>query len=204
MMKPVLSRVLIDSSLFAMVLMLGIGCAGKTATMRDIPSDQVPAAIESDKARIVFMRPSTLGFAVQSSVFEVVSGEPELIGIVSAKKKVGFSCSPGKHLFMVIGESADFMSADVVAGKTYYAVVTPRMGIWKARFSLRPVLRGEHLKDEFRQWDRDCQWTEKTRDADQWAFTHLSSIKSKQESDMAKWLQRPEGDRPAILPDDGI
>jgi hypothetical protein len=203
-MKKFESRALINAALFPILLMLWFGCAGRTATMRDIPSAEVPAAIQSDKARIVFMRPSMLGFAVQSSVFEIVSGEPELIGIVSAQKKVGFSCNPGKHLFMVIGESADFMSADVIAGKTYYAVVVPRMGMWKARFSLRPVLQGEHLKDEFKQWDRDCQWTEKTSDADQWAFTHLSSIKSKQESDMTKWLQRPEGDRPALLPDDGI
>lgn len=203
-MKKFASRALINAALFTVLFMLWLGCAGRTATMRDIPSAEVPAAIQSDKARIVFMRPSMLGFAVQSSVFEVVSGEPELIGIVSAQKKVGFSCSPGKHLFMVIGESADFMSADVIAGKTYYAVVTPRMGFWKARFSLRPVLQGEHLKDEFKQWDRDCQWTEKTRDADQWAFTHLSSIKSKQEGDMTKWLQRPEGERPALNPGDGI
>ena len=96
--------------------------------MRDIPSDQVPAAMESDRARIVFMRPSGFGFAVQSSIFETVSGEPELIGIVSAKKKVGFNCSPGKHLFMVIGESADFMSANVVGGKTYMQLLPPGCG----------------------------------------------------------------------------
>jgi len=162
--KTTLSRVLFNFSLLVTVFLLWLGCAGKTATMRDISSDQLPAAIEFDKARIVFMKPSGVAFAVQSSVFEVVAGEPELIGIVSANKKVGFNCSPGKHLFMVIGES----------------------------------------RDEFKQWDHDCQWTEKTRDADQWAFTHLSSIKPKQKSDLTDWLQRPGGDRPALFPDDGI
>ena len=61
---------------------------------------------------IVFLRPSTLGFAVQSSVFNATEDTPDLVGIVAAKAKVAYQLDPGDYLFMVIGESADFMTAN--------------------------------------------------------------------------------------------
>lgn len=53
--------------------------------------------------------------------------------------KVAYHTEPGEHMFMVIAESADFMQATLEAGKTYYAQIVPRPGVWKARFSFRPI-----------------------------------------------------------------
>jgi len=100
------------------------GCAGTVKNMQPFQGDPAKLVPEAGKAMVVFMRPSTLGFAVQSSVFRATEGTPDLVGIVAAQAKVAYQVDPGDHLFMVIGESADFMTAQVAAGKTYYAVVS--------------------------------------------------------------------------------
>ena len=120
--------------------------------MRTVPLDQVVTGPEEGQSMIVFMRPSGMGYGIQSSVFEIDNTEPKLAGIVAAKKKVAYRIAPGNHLFMVVGESADFMSAELEANKTYYALVTPRMGMWKARFSLRPVHADELNTNQFNDW----------------------------------------------------
>lgn len=97
--------------------------------MRVVSFDNVVDTPEKGKSLIVFMRPSSIGYAIQSSVFEVKGDDVHLAGIVAAKKKVAYQVEPGKHLFMVVGESADFMSAELEKDKTYYALVTPRVGM---------------------------------------------------------------------------
>jgi hypothetical protein len=172
--------------------------------MREIPDEQVNYAPNSDQAFIVFMRPSGFAPAIQSSVFELMGDDPKLIGIIAAKKKVGYYAEPGEHLFMVIGESADFLEASIQAGKTYYVLVTPRMGVWKARFSLKPIHKYTPEADKLEEWTRDCHWVEKTIDSDQWAEANKPSIQSKKVKYMETWLQRPENQRPALRIEDGF
>ncbi|PZN84509.1 MAG: hypothetical protein DM484_02725 [Candidatus Methylumidiphilus alinenensis] len=52
---------------------------------------------------------------------------------------------------MVVGENADFMEAELFANRTYYVNVAPRMGCWKARFSLNP-LSGKVSQEEIDNW----------------------------------------------------
>jgi hypothetical protein len=50
-----------------------------------------PAAVTTpvaDKAAVVFMRPYSLGFGVQSTLFDITDGSNTFIGILSAKKKI--------------------------------------------------------------------------------------------------------------------
>ncbi len=191
---------------FSAVLLAAImlsGCAGAVKNMRSVPPDQAVTSPVQGKAMVVFMRPATLGFAIQSSVFEVKQDEPMLVGIVAAKKKVGYQVDPGQHVFMVVGESADFMSAELDANKTYYALVTPRMGMWKARFSLKPVSAAELQSPDFNDWFGACEWVEKIPAADTWAAENISSIKSKQDAYYTKWMSRDEAARPMLHPEDG-
>jgi len=180
------------------------GCAGTVKHMQVVPMDKVVSAPEAGKAMVVFMRPSTLGFAIQSSVFEIINNDPSLIGIVAAKKKVSYQLEPGEHLFMVVGESADFMSAELEANKTYYALVTPRMGMWKARFSLKPVHISEINTPQFNEWLQECEWVEKSPTSDDWARENMLSIRSNQEEYYEKWINKELSDRPKLLPQDGI
>lgn len=179
------------------------GCAGAVKNMRAVPPGQAKSAPDEGKAMVVFMRPATLGFAIQSSVFEIIDNDPSLVGVVAAKKKVGYQVDPGSHLFMVVGESADFMSAELEANKTYYALVTPRIGVWKARFSLDPVSAQELDAPEFTKWFDACEWVEKTPESDAWASAHMDSIKSKQTEYYDKWMSKDSSRRPKLAPQDG-
>lgn len=179
------------------------GCAGTVTNMRELPAGEVGPAPEPGKALVVFMRPSGLGFAVQSSVFEVRDHHPSLIGIVAAKTKVGYKVEPGKRLFMAIGESADFLTAELEPNRTYYVQVTPRMGLWKARFSLDPVRKADLETAEFRSSLEECRWVEKTPASDNWALGNMASIQSKRSEYYPEWLEKPAAERPHLLAEDG-
>lgn len=190
------------SILLAFAIFLS-GCAGTIKNMREVPAGSTEIAPAADKAVVVFMRPSGMGFAIQSSVFEIKGDNLTLAGIVAAKTRVAYRLDPGKHLFMVIGESADFMSADLLPNKTYYAYVTPRMGMWKARFSLIPIHRQELNTPDFTSALDDCIWVEKTPDSDNWMLENIESIKSKRAEYYKEWMALPENERVRLLPEDG-
>ncbi len=179
------------------------GCAGSVKNMQAVSASSMSASPAKGKARIVFLRPSSLGFAVQSSVFELRGNSPHMVGIVAAKKKVAYDVNPGKHTFMVVSESGDFMTANMVANKTYYALVTPRMGVWKARFSLKAVHANEAKSEKFNKWLNECQWVRKTTDSTNWANKNAASIQSKYTGNYSKWLSKPASKKPHLVAQDG-
>jgi len=188
---------------FLLLTLLLTGCAGTVKNMREVSPEKIVDTPEKGKSLIVFMRPSGFGFAIQSSVFEVKHNNVLLAGIVAAKKKVAYQVDPGKHLFMVIGESADFMSAELEENKTYYALVTPRMGLWKARFSLKPVHSDELNSSQFTDWIENCEWVEISPQSEYWASSNMGSIQSKRTEYYQDWMQKDASERPKLLPQDG-
>jgi len=188
---------------FACVLLLS-GCAGTVKNMSTVPVSEVATSPADGKSMIVFMRPSSLGFAIQSSVFEIAEENLSLAGIVAAKTKVSYELEPGEHLFMVVGESADFMSAELEPNKIYYALVAPRMGVWKARFSLKPIHSADLSSAQFSEWFQGCEWVQKSPASEDWMRSNLSSIQSKREKYYSNWMEKDLADRPKLLPQDGI
>jgi hypothetical protein len=180
------------------------GCAGPVKNMQTFQGDEATIVPEPGKAMIVFMRPSGVGFAIQSSVFRVAEPTPDLAGILAAKMKVAYQVEPGEHLFMVIGESADFMSAEVEAGKTYYVRVAPRMGVWKARFSLMPVAQPNQNGDELDGWLKACEWVQETSASDTWAASNMKSIQDKQNKYYEKWMEKDAAGRARLTLEDGV
>ena len=187
------------------VLSLLGGCAGTVRHMQ--PSMLERTAVvkpDSGKSLLIFLRPSGLGFAVQSSVFKVNAvGNSSLVGIVAAKMKVAYQVEPGQHLFMAIGESAEFMSADVQAGKTYYIRVEPRMGMWKARFALEPVKATSNDLTGLTSDLADCSWVEKTEESERWARENMSSVESKRAEYYPKWQAEAADRKVALAAGDG-
>jgi hypothetical protein len=184
------------------------GCASNKMLDRTDQATAVPAA---DKAQVIFMRPSSFGGAVQSTVFDVTAGEPEFIGIVSSGAKVSLMVAPGKHVFMVVSEAADFLEADLAAGKTYYAVVSARFGAWKARFSLHPVRNGapgdyQYESEEFQSWQKKVRFVENTSDSIAWFEANKADVKEKQAKYWEVWQQKPPADKAerTLLPEDGV
>jgi hypothetical protein len=175
-------------------------CAGPLRGMKEGPGAQ-DAAPAPGKAAIVFMRPSGMGYAIASSVFELRPEGDVFIGHVPAKKKLVHHVAPGPVRFMVVSEAADFMQADLEAGKTYYALVTPRMGMWRARFSLRPVHASELGGAELKEWLEECTWVETTDEARDWARRNAGSVQEKKAEYLQKW--EPRADKPTLNAADG-
>ena len=117
--------------LLAFTMLVG-GCASKNMDL--VNADAYVTKPSPGKALVFFIRDTSFGGAIQAALYD----ETEFIGTSSANTHIAYMANPGKHMFMITGESADFMEADLQAGKTYYADVVPRMGVWKARFSFRP------------------------------------------------------------------
>lgn len=172
-------------------------CAGTSKYMRPVSPGYAVYAPQEGKALVFFMRPSGMAYAIDASVFD---GD-EFIGIVPAKKKVAYMAQPGEHLFMVIGESADFMKADLKAGKVYYTLVTSRMGAWKARFSLKPIHGDEIDSARVKEWFDSSEYIENHTSAYRWAEENRPSIMKKREKYLPKWEQK--SNKPFLRPEDG-
>ncbi|MGR9115950.1 MAG: hypothetical protein ACU85E_09305 [Gammaproteobacteria bacterium] len=191
------------------VLLLAGGCTS-SLMKKSVSDNEVIPAGNPEHAQIIFMRPSSFGGAIQSSVFDLKQEGSQLsddvfVGIVSANTKVLYDAEPGYHLFMVVGENADFMPAHLQAGKTYYALVTPRMGWWKARFSLKPIHQETLVSDDFHDWFESTDWYENTGESQQWAKKNWQSIQDKKQGYLEKWEQKPksEKDKLTLKEDDG-
>lgn len=194
---------IVVSVLIAFAVMFLTGCAGSVKNMEVLAPSQVVTVPEKDKAMVIFMRPSSMGYAIQSSVFEMQNLTPKLVGIVAAKKKVVYQVDAGEHLFMVVGESADFMSATLEANKTYYALVTPRMGMWKARFSLKPITKEQFGTAEFNEWFNDCEWVGKIQASENWMSENINDISAKYTAYYQDWMSKDVSDRPKLMAQDG-
>ena len=180
-------------SLPVLMLFSLAACAGGTAMMA--PNQPAPIAVP-DQARIIFLRPEAPGAtAVSASVFDVSGAESKFIGFVNTGQKVGYSVAPGDYSFMVVSEAADFLKATVVAGRTYYVLVTPRIGMWRARFSLRPVRHGELAGSEFASWDSGTEFAATTPAAEEWARRNAQSIKTKRDRYWPEWTGKPAEQR---------
>ena len=196
------------------LLLLG-GCAMKPSTEGAMSKMMQPMATVAeqapDKARIIFLRPSAFGWLIDAPVFYLNGDEEQLLGISTYGTRIDHMVAPGKHLYMVIGESADFMEAEVEAGKTYYALVTPRMGVWKARFSLHPVHRESSFEfnlqhKEFSGWLNGAKPVSLLPSALDWQRKNQASIDEKRAEDYPEWLKKPEKEKRIVtlVPADGV
>ncbi len=200
-MKTYITRCL--KILFLATFLIIIGCSGTIKNMREIPDENLVIIPEQGKSVVIFMRPESLGYQIQSSVFEIKGKLPALVGIIAAETKLAYRLDPGPHLFMVVGESADFMTADLAPNKIYYARVEPRMGVWKARFSFDPVHEEKVTTSDLTDWMKDCRWVEKTAESLDWAQENMPSIQAKLDKYYPVWLQKEQSKKQHLFPIDG-
>lgn len=176
--------------------------AGCQSTLVQKSANQVLTNAPADKAQVVFMRVSALGGAVQASLFDTTSGTPEFIGISSTGTKLAYMVEPGERTFMVTGESADYLQANLEAGKTYYAVVAPRMGVWSARFSLRPIHKNRVFDNDFNmenskfeKWLKDTTLVENAPTAIEWFEKNKGKIAKKHSKYWSAWNEKSVQDK---------
>src|SRR6266850_1603642 len=213
MTKTILSPHLLIASAFGLCL---YGCAGPTE--RGETQVRPSVAPMPGQALIVFVRPSsyiTLVDSARAPVFKAKNSdsapeavgkdsEPEIIGILNARTMVAYHVDPGRHLFVVVGgESADFMTADVLPNRTYYVLVLARPGKFRAVFSFKAVDKQEQGSKDFKEIIASSRWVVKTSEGVSYATSNMSSIRSKQLEGYRIWIQKPESERPRLLPDYG-
>ena len=188
---------------FAALALLVSGC-GTIKYMQEMPAGTAVKAPAPGKAMVVFMRSSFLGQAIGSSVFEIRNDNPELVGLVANKTMVAHEVDAGRRLFMTVSESADYMSADLAPGRTYYAFVTPRMGAFRARFSLAPVKKGGELSKDAESCIKECRLVAKTPESESWARENMANVLSKHAENYPRWNQKAENEKPHLARADAV
>lgn len=168
------------------------GCASPRMNL-SVPQEK-EITPKPDKALVYFIRPSKLGFAIHAAVYD----DEQFIGMVPYGQKLPYHASPGKHRYMVISESADFLSADLAAGKTYYIEVVPRMGAWRARFSLAPVAKEELQTAKVKAKIAKARLISNNQNAYDWATGNHPSVLAKKEKYLKKWNAKPDSEKPSL------
>jgi hypothetical protein len=185
---------------YAAVLVVGLVGGGCVALrgMREVPADRVAVKPPADQAAIVFMRPART--AATTSLFELRGPQDRFIGLLVQDTRMVYLTAPGRARFMVIGRSANFLDAELEAGKTYQVAVLLGEAI-DEHFRLQPVRPGEAQSPAVQECVASCKWIENTDKSEAWARKESSSIQRKKAYYLPIWEKRPN--RPTLLATDG-
>ena len=168
--------------LLLLALLALTACSTKTSYMS--PLIEEPKMIQSDESAIVFMRPSVFGGAIQAPIAEIKDDGLVFVAISSSGTRILHKTTPGKHLYLVGGESAHLLEADLEAGMVYYVYVKAIRGLWKARFQFNPVT---DLTDKsFRKDYIKCKWYTENEKAEQWFQENYKSLEYKTKTQLDK------------------
>lgn len=199
----------LSKPLGAMLVALCLACASDNVSplMEQVGRNVSAPVPLRGQAVVVFMRPTGDSPDVQATVYDLQNDGDHFIGVVSDGTRVHYVTWAGRHLFMVIGENADFMEANMVEGKTYYVRVTPRAGALKARFSLKPVRKAQIGTAEWTEWDDNSQLLLRcsSTECERWVNNNVNSVVGKRQKYMQKWERKTVGKRRAagLQPQDG-
>jgi len=161
------------------------------ASFTPVAAPVAATAMAADaSSKVVFMRVSKQSSSVNALLFDVTEpGAPKYIGAINSASKLSYSLSPGLYTFMAVGETAEFMQATVVGGKTYYALVIPRANA--TRFALEPVRQHEIGGKEFTSWDRGT----KMAGNDSPQSYNAADAAEKRQRYWPEWSKKPESQR---------
>ena len=178
------------------------GCSSKY--MAPVGPEAVVDTVSQGEAVIVFFRATSFGGAVQAPVIESVDDKLQFVAIVSAGMKIMHRTTPGKHLYMVAGESSEILEADLAEGKTYYTYVSPRFGFAKARFVFVPVTAEKAATEEFKKDLAWCSWFANKPESEQWFQENMPSLKAKFAEALKNHHKAYGEDKKMLTPGDGL
>jgi hypothetical protein len=112
-----------------LALLLSLSACGGMSVMKPTSMGIEPGR---DYAVINIMRPSSMGGAIKFGIWD----RDNFVGVLLPKSIIQYKASPGDHLIMARAENWSAVKATVDAGKNYYILAAPRMGVWKARVAL--------------------------------------------------------------------
>ncbi|MDR2695271.1 MAG: hypothetical protein LBC79_02690 [Deltaproteobacteria bacterium] len=157
------------------------GCASKHMETATIGQNE--DALADNQSAIIFFRDTSFGGAIQAPLVESRGANVEFVGIISANTKLLHKTTPGKHLFIVSGESSNMLEADLAPKKFYYVRVDPKLGFAKARFAFEPVsVADEKLQKAL----SGCTWVTSGATAQAWFNENQASMQSKADTSAEK------------------
>ena len=90
---------------------------------------------QGEEATITFFRSSYLGFLTTCLVVEETNHDDvKLVASLDPGEKIRNIVAPGKHVFLVEGESPDLLEVNVAPKMNYYVRVSPRLGFMQRRY----------------------------------------------------------------------
>jgi hypothetical protein len=182
---------------------LNTGCGAATSEyMRPVAGPE-PAGAPPNKARVVFVRPSSMANKV---IFTIIDERGYFLGDSTAGARFSVFLDPGEHYFIVWTETTETVKATLAPGRTYYVEVRPKMGMWKARASLWAVNRKSGLMQSIPSYLTDTTVTTPDFAAGQ---AYLNSLGNELPDAAKQGVQTYQGYSPedkadvTLLPEDG-
>jgi hypothetical protein len=158
-------------------------------------------------ALVVFVREPEFSFMDyrRAVLFEVKDGstDPDAFGVIAAKTIVTHQVNPGKHVFMALSDStAGFMSADLLAGMTYYVrVVSPEHN----RYSFQVVDQQQRASNDFKRLMATLIVRGETKaEAIGWTIRNSVRVKNLQSQEYPLWVRKAGTDKTHLRADDGV
>ena len=136
------------------------GCVSSLDLTKVANNQAIPDPL-SDKAQIVFLRPSGGNYGAFSAVvFDITGTKPEIIGAAPSWSKFIANMSPGKRRLLATlqGGQGHVMEVNVDSGRRYFVLVRT---IWGQGFQLRPLR--QNSENDYSQSNPDFPgWLSKT------------------------------------------
>jgi hypothetical protein len=189
------------------VLFTIAGCASNL--MKPSTSEAMPTP-SNGKATVVFMRSSIVAGAIGVEMFEIENGKLKFIGALPNGNKFAHQTTPGRKVYMAYGQAADFMIADVQAGKTYYSIVRPNWGT--GGFAPTPIRKANVSdynmhKPDFADWTKSTKPLElKQEDAAVWFEKNKAKYEEIYKTYWARFQTKSATETAArtLRPEDGV
>lgn len=202
----------------AVVLAILGGCSSKSAHMQ-VAQAPATGGLSGDKAGIVFYRPYS--GSTQAPVAEFINDDVNHVAILSAHAKFFHLTTPGRHVYIVAGETGSLLEAELEGGKIYYVRIEPRQGRFKSRFAFVPIVPKD-MEATYTKTVRDrsgdeervvvnekglldsCLWYENGPSAEVWFKANKGSMALKFFAAQEKFDNEKPEDRAVIRPEFGF
>ena len=190
---------ILRAGLVVLIVALSAACVSiPKDRMQAVPDSTLTKAPQPGKALIYFVRTSQYAGILPADLYD----DDTYIGSIAYGEYIGYQANPGKHLFMVTGETAEFMPAELLAGKTYYANVGAHIGVWKARFHMSPQ-NGNLPQGELTNAMNTAREVTLAEGGRKWAVERAEDVSKLKAEFLPKWEQSGQRDKQTLRPESG-
>lgn len=134
-----------------LVLLMG-GCTASSDYMRELVAVRPPKPV-SDRATVVFVRPSSFGNRMVVTIFD---DKGRFMGDALPSTWFVRRVEAGEHTFISWAENTSALRASLLPGRVYFIEVDVKLGALSPRTHLRAVTRDADTWDDREEWIADA------------------------------------------------